>query len=170
MAGFSFGEKYMGFSQTEAHTVQPEISRVAPNQPGKLPDVRWRTLRQTLRSAIYRRLPLVFHLGVWAHTIARELSSSLGRIRSLTRQVGVYPILECGNPVGRDSGGHLILCNRTQACTRDIGTLILCYPWLTVQEQRIAVEAWRAGAEWGRSDAHKCSACSESSTQHRTCA
>jgi hypothetical protein len=155
-------------NQTEVRMVRPEIAHAAPSQPEKSPNARWRTLRQTLRAAIYRRLPSVFHLGVLAHTIAHECRSSLGRIRGLTKQVGVYPILECGNPAGRDSAGHLILCSRTQACTQDIGTLIQRYPWLTVQEQRIAVEAWRAGAEWGRSDAHKCSACSELTIQCKT--
>jgi hypothetical protein len=97
-----------------------------------------------------------------AYTIAQECRSSLLRIRSLCKQVGVYPVVDCGPVAGEDRDGHLAPCNRTRACSQDIQRLSQSYSWLTVQELRVLVEVWRAGAEWGQNDAHKCSSCNES--------
>jgi hypothetical protein len=155
-------------NQTEVQMVPQDTAHVAPDQAGKRLGVHGRTSRQILRAAIYRRLPVVFHLGVVAYTIALECRSSLLRIGSLAKQSGMYPVVDSEQVAGRDSAGHLIPCNRTQACTHDMQTLASRYPWATVQEVRVFVEAWKAGAEWGRSDEHRCSACSESSTPCKT--
>src|SRR5438128_1006590 len=130
--------------------------------------VRWRRLRRNLRASLYARLPRLFHLQGVAYTIALECRSSLLRIGSLCRPVGVYPnpSVKFGQVAGRSPVGRLILCSRTQACTEDMQKLASLYPWATFQEIQVFVEAWRAGVEWGRRDGHTCSACSELTTEH----
>jgi len=155
-------------NQTEAQTVRCDKTPVVRSCAGKSLGVRWRTLRRNLRAVIYQQCPLPFQLQSLAYTIAQECRSSLFRIGSLCKGLKGYRAVDCGPVAGYRADGYLVECKKTRTCSEDIHKLSLLYPWLTPQEVSVLVQGWRAGAEWGQNDAHKCSSCMEPPIPYRS--